>query len=129
MERFRREGVALARLRHPGIVEIFDVGVEDGTHYFVMEIVEGRNLLSALEAREITLRNAVQAVRRAAEAVQFAHENGVPHRDLKPGNLLVTPDGGVKVLDFGLAKLRESSDRPLAVSGVMFGTPAYMSPE
>lgn len=128
VERFRREEVVLARLRHPGIVEIFDVGVQDDVHYFVMELVAGSSLADALE-RGMPRRDAVEVIRQAAEAVHFAHGRGVLHRDLKPGNILVSANGRAKALDFGLAKLKEGQELALSTSGMFFGTPAYMSPE
>ncbi|MBI2900574.1 MAG: tetratricopeptide repeat protein [Planctomycetes bacterium] len=127
LERFRREAQALAKLHHSAIVQVFDVGEEEGRPYFVMELVEGQSLFDAVERRSLTLRERVEVVRQAAEAVQFAHEQGVLHRDLKPGNIVVTPAKKAMVLDFGLAKLQ--GGETLSASGALMGTPSYMSPE
>ncbi|MBI2898812.1 MAG: protein kinase [Planctomycetes bacterium] len=127
--RFLREARTAALLRHPGIVPVFDIGEEKGQPFFVMELIEGQGLDRALAAKSLSVREAVEALRQAAEAVHFAHENKVVHRDLKPGNILVTRDKRALVADFGLAKIQEMEGRRLSISGVAFGTPSYMSPE
>lgn len=119
-ERLRREAQTAARLRHPGIVTIYEVG-ED---YIAMELIEGRTL----DAADLPLRNALDALARVADAVQHAHEHGVVHRDLKPQNVMLRDDGSPCVMDFGLARV---TDVPSSVSitGTIVGTPAFMAPE
>lgn len=142
--RFQREARLAARLRHPGIVAVHDVGVADGRHYIAMEYVEGRTLAEALAARKAARggtyaalqtgrRQDVRLLAEIAEAVACAHREGVLHRDLKPGNVLVDSDGRARVTDFGLARevTEESgaSAARLTQAGQLLGTPAYMSPE
>ncbi|MFN0006540.1 MAG: tetratricopeptide repeat protein [Planctomycetota bacterium] len=128
---FQREIRALARLNHPGIAALHDAGCTvDGEHYFAMELVLGSTLRE--RARDLPLRERLTLFLRLAEAVDYAHQRGVVHRDLKPSNVLVDERGGVKVLDFGLAKI---TDQDVAASslvsepGALRGTLAYMSPE
>jgi len=124
LDRFTREAVVAARLSHPGIVAIHRVTEENGRPCIVMEYVDGKSL----EEDRPPLRRAIEAVRDAALAIQAAHEQGVVHRDLKPGNLLLGRDGRLRVLDFGLARLSEAG-RGLSEQGMMSGTAAYMAPE
>ncbi|HEV3026843.1 MAG TPA: serine/threonine-protein kinase, partial [Planctomycetota bacterium] len=124
LDRFTREAVVAARLSHPNIVSIHRVTEENGRPCIVMEYVEGKTL----QQEPLPLRRSAEAVREAALAVHYAHEQGVVHRDLKPANIMVGRDGRVLVLDFGLARLSESG-RGLSEQGVLSGTVAYMSPE
>jgi serine/threonine-protein kinase len=127
-ERFRREAQAEAGLRHPNIVQVYDVGEVDGRPYFTMELVEGGSLAQRLHGGPLAVSHANDLVATLAEAVQAAHDRGIVHRDLKPANVLLTPDGVPKITDFGLA--RRLDDAPgLTQSGVMLGTPSYMAPE
>ena len=126
-ERFTREAQALARLDHPGIVKVFDSGMDSGRAYLVMELVEGEALSKALAAKKLDRSTRVRMLEQIARAVHHAHEKGVIHRDLKPENILVTGDLP-KVADFGLARLVESSPA-LTRSGAVLGTPMYMAPE
>lgn len=135
--RFRQEARIAAAIGHPGIVEVFDYGVEDGIAYYVMELLQGQSLADHIDAdRALAPGEAVHIVAEAADAVASAHDRGVIHRDLKPANLfLVQSDGGgpvVKVLDFGVSKatmFTGGAGEPRTVSGSVCGTPAYMSPE
>lgn len=129
--RFRTEAQATARLRHPNIVPVFDVGESDGVPYLVMEFVAGRNLRDVIAGNPVQHALATQWLRDAALAVQHAHDQGVFHRDLKPSNLLVetTPEGStLRVTDFGLAKLADS-DPGITRTGATIGSPAFMPPE
>lgn len=126
--RFRTEAEAIARQRHPNVVEIYDFGEHDGQPYFSMELVEGGSLADRLDTGPLPPRQAAELVRVLAGAVESAHQKDVLHRDLKPANVLLTPDGVPKVSDFGLAKLLDSELTP-TVSGVPIGTPSYMAPE
>jgi eukaryotic-like serine/threonine-protein kinase len=139
LSRFQREAQVLASLNHPNIAQIY--GLEDSTaqRCIVMELVEGENLQERLRRGPIPIDETLRIAKQIAEALEAAHDRGIVHRDLKPANIKLTPDGKVKVLDFGLAKAFEEdrqpalSDSPTLVSasvpGVILGTAAYMSPE
>src|SRR5262249_16348579 len=113
---------------HPGIVPIYEVGQHDGQHYFSMGFVDGQSLSARVAQGLLPAREAAELVRTVAEAVQYAHDKGVIHRDLKPGNILLAKDGKQRVTDFGLAKLTESHS-DLTGTGQVLGTPGYMPPE
>lgn len=129
--RFRRERQILARLAHPGIARLLDGGVtEDGRAYFAMEYVDGEPVDRYCDRVRLPVRERVELLSRVGEAVQFAHGNLVVHRDLKPGNILVTADGQVLLLDFGIAALlEEGREGPLTRAGTGPMTPDYASPE
>jgi eukaryotic-like serine/threonine-protein kinase len=130
--RFNKEALALAKLSSSHIAAVYDVGEQDGIDYIVMECVPGESLSAKLSSGPLTVKDATSITLQIAEALEEAHEQGVIHRDLKPGNVMVTPKGQVKVLDFGLAKLLEVQGADETVSletrGII-GTPLYMSPE
>ncbi|MBI2949059.1 MAG: protein kinase [Verrucomicrobia bacterium] len=130
-ERFGREAKALARLNHPNIVGVFDFGQAGGYYYFLMEFVDGVNLRQLEQSRPLTPEEALSIVPKICEALQYAHDEGIVHRDIKPGNLLIDKKGRVKIADFGLAKLvgKTPADPALTQSHQMMGTPAYMAPE
>ena len=126
-ERFQREGRTAERFRHRNIVRTFDHGVSDGMPYIAMEHIEGRPL-NALIAQEAPLESAraIEITLQILEATRFIHDHGVIHRDLKPGNVLVDPNGLVKLTDFGIARLGASDMTP---AGSLLGTISYVSPE
>jgi serine/threonine-protein kinase len=126
--RFRRETAALACLRHPNIVQVYEAGDVEGRPYFTMELVEGGSLAQKLAGAPQPARQAAALALTLAEAVQVAHQAGIVHRDLKPGNILLTTDGTPKVTDFGLARRLEAETR-VTQTGVPVGTPSYMAPE
>src|SRR5215471_13667255 len=128
VERFHVEAEAAAQLDHPGIVPIYEVGQHDGQHYFSMGFVDGQSLSKKVAEGPLPAREAAEIVNVVAEAVQYAHDKGVIHRDLKPGNILLDKDGKPRVTDFGLAKLIESGS-DLTGTGQILGTPSYMPPE
>jgi len=128
LARFRSEAEAAARLDHPGIVPIFQVGEHDGHPFYSMRFIEGTTLAKRLQAGPIPPREGAELLARVAEAVQTAHTRGVLHRDLKPSNILIDTAGKPHVSDFGLAK-RLEDDQTMTHTGAIIGTPCYMSPE
>ncbi len=126
--RFQREASAAARLHHPHIVSVYEVGVDAGRPFIVMELIEGRSLEHVLRDEEVSPRRAVELVAAIALALQHAHDLGIVHRDVKPENVLIDADGEPHVMDFGLAN-DVSDTRQITVSGQMVGTPSYMAPE
>lgn len=126
VKRFRAEAEAAASLEHPNIIPIYEIGEWDGQHYFSMKLVEGKPLTVVAEA--LSVGDQVRLVIQVARAVHYAHQHGVLHRDLKPGNILVDAAGQPHIADFGLAR-RLTTDSDLTVSGMVLGSPDYMSPE
>jgi hypothetical protein len=140
VSRFLREAEVLASLNHPNIGAIYDLEEANGARFLVLELVEGETLAERIARGPIPIEEALTIAKQIVEALEAAHERGIVHRDLKPANVKITPDGKVKVLDFGLAKALETqspnatlSSSPTMVSGTMggmiIGTAAYMSPE
>ncbi len=128
VERFRVEADAAAKLDHPGIVPIYEVGQQNALHYFSMGFVDGQSLAKRVAEGPLPARDAAEIVRAVAEAVQYAHDNGVIHRDLKPGNILLDKNGRPRVTDFGLAKLVDGGTT-LTGTGQILGTASFMPPE
>ena len=141
LTRFQREARLLAALNHPNVASIHGLEESEGTHYLVLELVEGQTLAERISRGPIPVPEAVAIAGKIADGLEEAHERGIVHRDLKPANIKLTPDGKVKVLDFGLAKTfagesaeGDSSESPTLArdatrEGVVLGTAAYMSPE
>ncbi len=127
-EQFLREARAAAQLQHPRIVSVHEVGKSDDSVYIVSDYVEGADLKEWLDGRPLPPREAAQLCAKIAEALHHAHQQGVIHRDLKPGNIMMDLAGEPHIMDFGLAK-RESGEITMTVEGAVLGTPAYMSPE
>jgi Tol biopolymer transport system component len=139
--RFHREAQAVAALNHSGIAAIYDLAEADGTKFLVLELIEGDTLADRLKRGPVPVEEALQIAKQILEALEAAHERGVCHRDLKPANIKLTPDGNVKVLDFGLAKFLQTSPSAPHMThsptlslagtypGVILGTAGYMSPE
>lgn len=131
--RFKREARALSSLNHPNLITVYEVGEADGLHFIATEFVEGQTLSSLRQ--KLSLQELLSIVAQVAEALSAAHQAGIVHRDIKPDNVMVRPDGYVKVLDFGLVKLTEgasvktSQEMAKTQLGVAMGTLAYMSPE
>jgi len=129
VERFRREAQAAANLSHPNIVQVYDWGEDEGNYFIVMELVEGQSLSEII--RDHGPLKAIPAARIAADiaaGLAYAHRSGVVHRDVKPGNVIVTADGEVKVTDFGIARAM-NTDEDLTQTGLVMGTATYFSPE
>ncbi|MGX5681798.1 protein kinase domain-containing protein [Schumannella luteola] len=128
LERFRAEARHAALVNHEGIANVFDYGEEDGSAYLVMELVPGEALSAILERERVLPTDRVlDIVAQTALALQAAHAAGLVHRDIKPGNLLITPDGRVKITDFGIARIADQV--PLTATGQVMGTVQYLSPE
>jgi len=140
VSRFHREAEVLASLNHPNIASIYDLQEFNGSRYLVLELVEGETLAEGIAHGAIPRDEALSIARQTAEALEAAHEKGITHRDLKPANIKLKPNGDVKVLDFGLARVREYETNSVGLSnsptlmsasmpGMIMGTAAYMSPE
>ena len=137
LRRFEQEARVVATLNHPNILAIHDIGTEDGAPYLVTELLDGEPLREKMKAGALPVRRALEYALGIAQGLAAAHEKGIVHRDLKPENVFVTRDGRVKILDFGLAKLTESSSAVLdsptmdqgTTPGVVLGTVGYMAPE
>jgi tetratricopeptide (TPR) repeat protein len=128
LTRFTTEAQAVAHLRHPNIIQIYEVGERDGLPYVSLEFVDGGSLAQKCAGKPLADAGAARVTEKLAIAMHHAHENGVVHRDLKPANILVTADGEPKITDFGLAK-RLEGDSSQTRSGTILGTPSYMAPE
>ena len=137
--RFEQEARSASALNHPNIVVVHDVGSADGHLYVAMELVDGRTLREILESSRLPVSRALEVGTQIAEGLARAHSAGIVHRDLKPENVMITKDGNVKILDFGLAKITKTmtgdvSEMPTAAplptdAGTVMGTVGYMSPE
>lgn len=129
VSRFKREAQTAANLNHPNIVQIFDWGVEENEPYFVMEYVEGTTLSSVLaKNKRVNINDALYIGSQVSAALHEAHENNLVHRDIKPGNIMITPGGKIKVTDFGIVSIQDE-DSDITKSGTILGTANYISPE
>jgi serine/threonine protein kinase/formylglycine-generating enzyme required for sulfatase activity len=128
IERFYLEAKSAAKLRHPNIVPIHEVGIHDGKHFFTMDFIHGQNLRHMIINEKINLHWALEVTAKVARALHYAHEQGIVHRDVKPENIILDDTGEPQITDFGLAK-DIGLDANLTRAGVVMGTPAYMSPE
>src|SRR3954447_16882908 len=131
VERFRRDAQSAANLNHPNIVSVYDWGQEQGTYFIVMEYVHGLSLATILSTEgPLHPQRAAEVTSDIAAALGFAHRNGVIHRDVKPGNVLISPQGQVKVADFGIARaMGAGTEDNLTQAGSVMGTATYFSPE
>src|SRR5207302_11339673 len=128
VKRFRREAEAAASLDHPSIVPIYEVGEPDGSCYFSMKFVEGGQLDEVSRRTPMSIRHAAELIAKVARTVHYAHEHGILHRDIKPGNILLDDKGEPHLTDFGLARLVEAESTVTRTREVL-GTPSYMAPE
>jgi len=129
VRRFERESMVIAKLNHPNIVHIIDRGKAGNRYYFVMEYVEGTSLREVIERRNIPLNTKLDMIAQVCKALDYAHKNGVIHRDIKPTNILIDRQGNPRVADFGIAQIVGTPDSEMTSSDVIMGTLAYMSPE
>lgn len=130
-DRFLREARTLAKLSHPNIVPVFDVGRTDRFIYLIMEFVEGDNLRGLMQRSALSIQSVLRIISQACTALEYAHTKQVVHRDIKPENILISREGIVKIVDFGLAKITAGTQRESNLTGTrqIMGTPNYMSPE
>lgn len=128
LSRFQREARIVAKLQHPAIVPVYDFNEHAGQPYLVMRFIEGETLKARLSKGDLPLFEVVQVLHPVGEALQYAHGQGVLHRDVKPSNILLTPDGGVFLADFGLARIAQAGESTLSQDALV-GTPQYISPE
>ncbi|GAB2808361.1 hypothetical protein GCM10022221_02100 [Actinocorallia aurea] len=128
--RFTREARTVARLEHPGITAVYDIGAHDGRPFFVMQLLQGTDFKALLERHPsgLPVDRAVSLMARVADALAYAHAHGVVHRDIKPANLMELSGGGVKICDFGISR-QDDATMTLTTPGAVMGTPAYMAPE
>lgn len=129
IKRFIKEAKAIGRLSHPSIVSVYDVGKDHGTIYIAMEYLEGRPLNEVLQSEKFDIATTVDIGRQVAAALDYAHQKGIVHRDVKPSNMIITDNHQVKLTDFGIAHFEDASITLQTCSGDILGTPAYMSPE
>lgn len=129
VQRFLKEAKAIGRLSHPNIVTVFDVGHDHGTIYIAMEFLEGTPLNEVIKEGKLPLEKIVDLGVQMAQAVDYAHEKGIVHRDIKPTNIILKPDGQLKITDFGIARIEDPSATQQTQAGEILGTPVYMSPE
>ncbi|HYZ86909.1 MAG TPA: protein kinase [Bryobacteraceae bacterium] len=130
LSRFRNEAAAAGQLRHPNIVTIFDFGEHDGTPYMVMELLEGDDLHRVIATRRpLTLVHKLEIMRQVADGLNHAHIRGIVHRDVKPANVMLLSEGGIKILDFGIALLTQAARSRVTPQGNIIGTFRYMAPE
>ena len=125
--RFFLEAKAAARLNHPALITIYDFGEEDGLAYMAMELLKGKELSTRMESSSLPIREAVAIAEQVAEGLAYAHDGGVIHRDIKPSNIMLLPNGRIKIMDFGVARIKVSELKTQL--GTRLGTPKYMSPE
>ncbi|MCC7374540.1 MAG: protein kinase [Verrucomicrobiales bacterium] len=128
LRRFRAEATSAARLRHPNIVAVHEIGEDQGQVFFAMDLVEGESLASLCDRGRLPWRRATQILHAVADAVQHAHERGILHRDLKPSNILLDSDQQPRITDFGIARSLDASN-PMTFTGQVLGTPGYLAPE
>ncbi|HOS97389.1 MAG TPA: protein kinase [Deltaproteobacteria bacterium] len=129
IKRFLREAKAIGRLSHPHIVTIHDVGEDNGNVYIAMEFLEGRPLNELIREQRFTIAEIVDMGIQMAQTLHYAHEKGVIHRDIKPSNIIIQPGCRIKITDFGIARVEDSTATLQTQTGEIMGTPAYMSPE
>jgi len=128
-QRFMREGRAMAKLRHPHIIEVYDVGTVNGLSYMTMEFIEGHTIADAIDLNNLSFQQYATLISKVSRALGFAHSKGIIHRDIKPANIMLRPSGEPVLMDFGLAKDFTSESVKLSMTGNIMGTPSYMSPE
>ena len=127
--RFLREAKAIGRISHPNIVTVYDVGQDHGTIYIAMEYLEGRPLNEVIKGKTLPMDEAVGMCVQVADALGYAHRQGITHRDIKPSNIILAPDNRIKLTDFGIARIEDPDVAQQTQVGDILGTPVYMAPE
>lgn len=129
VKRFLAEAKALGRLDHPNIVRVYNVDEAEGTVYIAMEFIEGESLTDVMQGKRFSPEEIAEIGATVAETLDYAHQKGIVHRDVKPSNILIRPDGRLKITDFGIARIEDPTGHQQTQAGEILGTPAYMSPE
>ena len=129
VKRFLKEAMAVGRLSHPGIVTVYDVGQDRGSIYIAMEFLQGMPLDELMATKSFSLDEIVNIGIQTAQALQYAHQHGIIHRDIKPPNIIYSPEGSIRVTDFGIARIEDPNGHQMTQVGEILGTPRYMSPE
>lgn len=129
VRRFLKEAMAVGRLSHPGIVTVYDVGQDHGSVFIAMEFLHGTPLDMLMAARKFTLEEIVDIGIQISQALHYAHQHGIIHRDIKPPNIIYSPQGLIQVTDFGIARIEDPDGQQMTQVGEVLGTPRYMSPE
>jgi serine/threonine protein kinase len=129
VQRFLKEAKAIGRLNHPNIVTVYDIGQDHKTVYIAMEFLEGKPLDEVIGEKKLGLQEVVNIGSQLAQALGYAHNKGIVHRDIKPTNIILTSDNQVKLTDFGIARIEDPSAVQMTQAGEILGTPSYMSPE
>lgn len=129
VKRFLAEAKALGRLDHPNIVRVYNVDEAEGTVYIAMEFIEGESLTDVMQGKKFSPEEIAKIGATVADALDYAHQKGIVHRDVKPSNILIRPDGRLKITDFGIARIEDPTGHQQTQAGEILGTPAYMSPE
>jgi eukaryotic-like serine/threonine-protein kinase len=129
VSRFLKEAKFIGRLSHPNIVTVYDVGRDHGTIYIAMEYLQGQPFNEVIRSGRLSVEKIIDIALQIANALDYAHEKGIVHRDIKPSNIILTDEGNVKLTDFGIARAEDSNAAQQTQTGVILGTPSYMSPE
>jgi len=130
ISRFKKEALSAAGLNHPAIVSVFDSGEEAGNSFIVMELVHGHTLRDLIQGGKVLeAEQALQIISGVLEALEYSHQNGIVHRDIKPGNIMITDKGEIKVMDFGIAKVTDDPSATMTGTWNVVGTAQYLSPE
>lgn len=127
--RFHREAESVAKLSHPNIIPIYDIGQEGNQHYFTMDFTDGEPLDKYVKENKLKTNQSIEIMQKVASAISYCHDKGILHRDMKPANVIIDKNGEPHIMDFGLAKATEVQDTKLTQTGMIMGTPAYLSPE